>query len=160
MTNCKGDKVSEVVKETQEQIDARTIYQSDIEALKYTEFELSSDGQNAVSDWQNFQELSTQIALLKKADLNFFIGDRLLLKTFLTELRQLMPEQLKTNEILARITALDTKTQRLHSLLTINNVSKEEKLQAIKEFLITVSHLNLQINKKFEFEKNNVLKPE
>ncbi|MFT5244867.1 MAG: hypothetical protein ACI8QQ_002813, partial [Psychroserpens sp.] len=59
-----------------------------------------------------------------------------------------------------RITALDTKTQKLNSLLRISNIEKDEKLEAIKEFLITTSNLNLQINKKFEFEKNNVLKPQ
>ncbi|WP_298893372.1 hypothetical protein [uncultured Psychroserpens sp.] len=160
LTNCKGDTVSEVIEETQEEIDARKISQKDIESFRYADFGLSSDAQKAVTDWQKFQELNTQIELLKKSDLSFFNGDLLLLKTFLTELRTEMPEQLQTNEINARITALDTKGQKLNSLLTINNISKEEKLQGIKELLIAVSNLNLQINKKFEFDKNNVFKPE
>nr|WP_321232821.1 hypothetical protein [uncultured Psychroserpens sp.] len=160
LTNCNEGNVSEVIKETQEQIDARTIYQKDIEALRYTEFGLSSDSQKAVTDWQKFQELNTQIELLKKGDLNFFNGDRVLLKTFLLEFRTEMPTQLKTNEILARITAFETKTQKLNSLLTISNISKKEQLQGIKELLVTISNLNLQINKKFEFDKNNILKPE
>lgn len=160
MANCKGDKVSKEIKETQEQIDARTIYQSDIAALRYTEFELSLDSEKAVTDWQKFQELQDEAGRLKKGDMSFFNGDRLLLTTFLSELETEMPEQLKSNEILARLTALNTKTQKLHSLLTLNNISKEERLQAIKEFLVTFSNLNLQINKKFEFDKNNITKPE
>lgn len=158
--SCKGDKVSENIKETQEQIDARTIYESDIAALRYTEFGLSPDSEKAVSDWQKFQELKNETERLKKADLSFFIGDRLLLTTFLSELQTEMPSQLQTNEILARLTALNTKAQKLHSLLTLNNITKDERIQAIKEFLVTVSNLNLQINKKFEFDKNNVVKPE
>ncbi|WP_298900898.1 hypothetical protein [uncultured Psychroserpens sp.] len=160
LTNCKNDKVSEVIEETPEQKEARIISQKDIESFRYADFELSPDSRKAAADWQKYQELNTQIELLKKADLSFFNGDLLLLKTFLTELRTEMPESLKTNEINARITALDTKAQKLNSLLSIPNISKEDRLQGIKELLITVSNLNLQINKKFEFEKNNVFKPQ
>lgn len=160
MTSCKGDKVSEVIVETQEQIDAKTISQKDIESIRYDEYGLSSDSQKAVNDWQKFQELNIQIDLLKNGDLAYFSGDPLIIKTFLQELRTEMPKQLRTNEISARITALDTKTQKLNSLLRLANIDKQEKLNAIREFLITTSNLNLQINKKFEFEKNNVLKPQ
>ena len=160
MTSCKSDKVSEVIVETQEQIDAKTISQKDIESIRYDEYGLSSDSQKAVNDWQKFQELNIQIDLLKNGDLAFFSGDPLIIKTFLQELRTEMPKQLRTNEISARITALDTKTQKLNSLLRLANIDKQEKLNAIREFLVTTSNLNLQINKKFEFEKNNVLKPE
>jgi hypothetical protein len=160
MTSCKSDKVSEVIVETQEQIDAKTISQKDIESIRYDEYGLSSDSQKAVNDWQKFQELNIQINLLKNGDLAYFSGDPLIIKTFLQELRTEMPKQLRTNEISARITALDTKTQKLNSLLRLANIDKQEKLNAIREFLVTTSNLNLQINKKFEFEKNNVLKPQ
>ena len=160
MTSCKSDKVSEVIVETQEQIDAKTISQKDIESIRYDEYGLSSDSQKAVNDWQKFQELNIQIDLLKNGDLAFFSGDPLIIKTFLQELRTEMPKQLRTHEISARITALDTKAQKLNSLLRLANIDKQEKLNAIREFFVTTSNLNLQINKKFEFEKNNVLKPQ
>ncbi len=160
MTSCKSDKVSEVILETQEQIDAKTISQKDIESIRYDEFGLSSDSQKAVNDWQKFQELNIQIDLLKNGDLAYFSGDPLIIKTFLQELRTEIPKQLRTNEVSARITALDTKTQKLNSLLRLANIDKQEKLNAIREFFVTTSNLNLQINKKFEFEKNNVLKPQ
>jgi hypothetical protein len=160
LTNCQDDKVSGVIKETQDQIDARTIYQRDIEALRYADYGLSTDSQKAVIDWQKFQELNIQIELLKKGDFNFFKQDFVLLKTFLLEFRAEMPQQLQTNEILARTIAFETKAQKLNSLLTISNISKDEQLQGIEELLITVSNLNLQMNKKFEFDKNNIIKPE
>ncbi|MDG5490548.1 hypothetical protein [Psychroserpens sp. SPM9] len=159
-TQCKDDKSSEVIVETQEQTDAKTITQKDIEALKYVDFGLSSESQKGVNDWQKFQELNIQIDLLKKGDLAFFKGDPLLLKTFLLEFSAEMPKALQTNEIMARITALETKAQKLNSFLKLHNTPKQQKLIAIKELLVTVSHLNLQINKKYEFEKNNILKPE
>lgn len=158
ITSCKSDKVSEVISETQEQIDAKTISLIDIESIRYDDFGLSMDSQNVVVDWQKFQNLKTQIYSLKNGDLSYFSGDPLLVKTLLQELRTEMPVQLQTNEISARITALDTKTQKLNSFLRIDNIQKAEKLEAIKEFLIAASNLNLQINKKFEFDKNNVTK--
>ncbi len=160
LVNCKNDKVLKEVAETQEQIDARTIYESDIVALRYTDFGLSSDSERATNDWQKFQELQNETNDLKKGSLDFFSQDRLLLTTFLAELQTEMPEELKTNEIMARLTALNTKAQKLHSLLTLDNIDKSERLQAIKEYLVTVSNLNLQMNKKFEFDKNNIVKPE
>ncbi|MFT5846724.1 MAG: hypothetical protein ACJARX_002184 [Psychroserpens sp.] len=160
ITSCKSDKVFEVIVETQEQIDARIISQKDIEAIGYDEYGLSTDSQKAVADWQKFNELNTQIVLLKKGDLAYFSTDPLLIKTLVKELRIQMPIQLQTNEISARVTAVDTKMQKLNSLLRLSNSIKEEKISAMKEFLITMSNLNLQINKKFEFDKNNVFKPQ
>lgn len=160
MINCKNNDVSEVKVETQEQIDARTISQKDIESLRYNDFALSTDSKIAVRNWQKFQELNAHVESLKKGDLSFFKSERLLLNTFFLEFRNEMPENLQTNEIIARFTALDTKAQKLNSFLTLNNIEKQDQIVAIKEFLITASNLNLQINKKFEFEKNNILKPE
>nr|WP_321221164.1 hypothetical protein [uncultured Psychroserpens sp.] len=160
VASCKRDKVTQAVVETQEQIEAKTISKQNIESLRFDDYGLSLDSQKAVNDWQKFQELNNHIETLKEADLTYFTGDPLIVQTLLKELRTEMPAQLKTNEISARITALDTKAQKLNSLLRIDNIEKNEKIKAIKEFLVSMSNLNLQINKKFEFEKNNVLKPQ
>ena len=160
VTSCKRKKVSEVTEVTQQQKEDNTITQKDIESLRYDDYGLSADSQKAVTDWQRFQDLNIQTEVLKNGDLSYFSGDPLLITTLMQEMKGQMPKQLRSNEILARITALDTKIQKLNSLLRIDNISKQEKLQAIKEYLITVSNLNLQMNKKFEFEKNNILKPE
>ena len=102
ITSCKEDKVSEVIVETQEQIDAKKISQKDIESIRYDDFGLSTDSQKAVADWQKFQELNTQIELLKKGDLVYFSGDPLIVKTLLQELRTQMPVNLKTKIISTR----------------------------------------------------------
>ena len=160
LSSCKDDKGLELVEETQEQIDARTISPKDIKAIRFIDYGLSQDSKKAVTDWQKYQELMVQTDLLKRGDFNFFNGERLLLNTFLLELRTEMPKSLQTNEITARIIALDTKAQKLNSLLTLNNIPKVQRIKAIQEFLVAFSNLNLQINKKFEFEKNNVVKPQ
>ena len=57
LSSCKDSKVTEVIEETQEQIDAKTITQSDIEAIRYDDFGLREDAQKATVDWQKFEEL-------------------------------------------------------------------------------------------------------
>ncbi len=157
ITSCETKSSSETTVESQEDVQARIISQKDIENLRYTEFELSSTSEEAVADWQKFQELRNQTNFLKKADLNFFSGERLLLTTFFQELTVEMPQQLQTNEIMARMVVLDTKAQKLNGLLRLDNISKEDQVQAIKEYLIAISNLKLQINKKFEYDKNSAL---
>jgi len=156
---CEDDKSSAVKQETQEQIEARTISEEDIEQIEYLEFGLSQDSKVAVEDWQKYNELSKQITFLKNADLSFFTSESELIRTFTREFRAEMPKELKTKEILARITALDTKIQKLNSQLRLSTSSKQEKLKCIEELLIAFRNLKLQINKKFEFEKNNILRP-
>ncbi|NRA94403.1 MAG: hypothetical protein HRU26_17335 [Psychroserpens sp.] len=135
------------------------ITKKEVQSLSYTEYGLSSDSQKIVIDWQKYQELVTQIDLLKKADVSFYKSEITLITTFLNEFRTEIPQSLSTNEIMARMTVLETKVLKLHSLLVLDNISKEEQIEGIREVLIAYSNLNLQINKKLEFEANNILKP-
>jgi len=156
---CQDDKAPDTLAETEEQIAARTISEADISEIDYIEFGLSQDSQEATADWQKYNELQEQIEFLKKGDFSFFKGETELVKTFTKEFRSEMPENIKTREISARITALDTKIQKLNSILRLNSSTKQEKLSGIGELLIAFRNFKLQINKKFEFEKNNVLRP-
>lgn len=158
--NCQDESLSEEKKETQAEIDARTIGPKDIEVLEYAEFSLSQDAQKAVTDWQKYKDLNVQVLLLKKADFSFFNDDRTNLLTFIKDLKAEMPKAIRTNPIEARFSALDTKLQKLNSTLLLYNSTKAEKLESVKEFLISVSNFNLQINKKMEFEKNNIGRPD
>lgn len=157
LISCEDNPADKNVSEDQEDVKARRIGQNDIEGLRYTEFELSNASENAVNDWQKFQELLKQTDFLKKADLSFFSGERLLLTTFFQELTVEMPVEIQTNEIMARMVVLETKAQKLNSLLRLENIAKEDQLYAIKEYLIALSNLKLQINKKFEYDKNSAL---
>lgn len=153
--SCETKTTIENNSETQDELKNELISQKDIESLRYTEFELSNSSEKAVTDWQKFQELLKQTEFLKKGDFSFFSGERLLLTTFFQELSVEMPEELKTNEIMARIIVLNTKSQKLNSALRLDNIPKQERILAIKEYLIALSNVKLQINKKFEYDKNN-----
>lgn len=136
------------------------ITKKEVQSLNYTEYGLSSDAKDITIDWQKYQELVTQIDLLNKADVTFYKSEITLITTFLEELRTEIPQSLATNEIMARITVLQTKVLKLRSLLVLDNITKDEQIEGIREVLIAYSNLNLQINKKLEFEANNILKPE
>lgn len=158
--HCQEDPASKEKPETQAEIDARTISEKDIAALEYTEFHLSQDAQKTITDWQKYKDLNVQVVLLKKTDFTFFNDERTNLLTFIKDLKAEMPKAIRTKPVEARFTALDTKLQKLNSTLHLYNSTKAEKLECIKEFLISVSNLNLQINKKLEFEKNNIIRPD
>ena len=158
--SCNEQKSSEP--ENREQIissNKQDITKKDVQSLDHTEYGLSNDAQTIVIDWQKYQELVSQIDLLRKADFTFIKGEITLITTFLNELRVEIPQSLATNEIEARLTVLETKILKLHSLLILDNIQKEEKLETIREVFIAFSNVNLQINKKLEFEANNILKP-
>jgi len=133
-----------------------SITSKDIESFRYDEYGLSNDSEEAIENWQKYQELSEQIEYINKADFSFFNSEKKVLKTFINDFKTEMPESIKTAPIQSRITALETKLLKLNSTLKLDNVDKTTQLRTIKELLIAMSNLNLQINKKFELEANLV----
>lgn len=157
-----GEKASEAseivevnVKQEKKKISAKAI-----EAFKYNDYILSDDAKNEVSDWSKFQELETQITFLKTADITFFTAEKDTLKKFLDSLRVNIPKNINTNPVNSRITILETKLLKLNNDLTLDNYSVDNKMQSIKELLIANSNLIFVINKKLEFDKNDVGRPE
>jgi len=151
--NASDQKVEET-KEITENI--RDITPKDIESLRFDDYTLSGDSKKALENWQKYQELSTQVDYINKADFSFFSGDTKVLKAFINDFKTEMPEAIKTAPILSRVTALETKLLKLNSILRLDNMDKATRLSAIKEFLVAMSYFNLQVNKKMELEANRV----
>lgn len=128
----------------------------DIESLRFDDYALSEDSSKALENWNQYNELIEQTDFLKKADFSFFNDDKKVMKTFITEFKTGMPEVLKSAPILSRTTALETKLLKLNSILKLDNMDKETHLNAIKEYLVSLSNFNLQVNKKFELDANLV----
>lgn len=158
--SCKTDTQNTETKTPINENLSKIITKKEIENLRYNDYILSNDASNVAIDWQKYQELNTQIEYLKKADLSFFKNDITLMTAFINDFKAEIPNALKTNEINSRITALETKMLKLNSLLSLDNIPKNEQIEGVKEVFIAFSNLNLQINKKLEFEANNILKPE
>ncbi|WP_299225196.1 hypothetical protein [uncultured Psychroserpens sp.] len=140
------------------EVKSKSITQKEIQNIEYQDFGLSKDSKEALNNWQKYQELSNQIDYLKTADLSFFKSEKTELQTFLNDFKTEIPRTIATNEISARILVLETKVLKLNSLLTLDNIKKSDQLKGINEVLIAMSNLNLQINKKFEFDANNISK--
>ena len=136
-----------------------TISAEDIEKMNYTDYVLSPESANAVLDWQKFQDLQTNIELLKNANLSFFKVEKKIMQEFITELKNEQPANVTTSAIRSRITVLETNLLRLQDLSNLDNIKKKDLLKSIKELLIADANLKLQINKKFEKEAQQIQLP-
>lgn len=138
----------------------KTITAKTIESFKYNDYIFSNDAEKVVREWSKYQELLTQISFLKKADITFFTTEKDTLKNFLDSLKLNIPQTINTNSINARISVLETKLLKLNDDLSLENYNVDYKLQSIKELLIANSNLIYVINKKLEFDSNDVARPE
>lgn len=160
LNSCKSKSEKTEVSTEETTQDEKTITATDVGKLKYTDYILSSDSQNTTLEWQKYQELQSQVSFLKKGDLSFFTNEKDTLKVFFQALKTEIPQKINTNIVQSRITVLETQTLKFNSLLKLDNISKNEKLKGIKDILISMSNLNLQINKKLELDANNINKPD
>ncbi len=155
-----GDAQKEIVETSKPDQQDQEITINAIERLKYDDYVLSDQAIKAVANWQKFQELANNVSYLKAADLSFFKSDKQVLLSLMTDLKKEIPEIIDTKPVNARILALETKLYKLQNYLTLSNIKTEDKLQGIKDLFVAMSHLNLQINKKLEFDANDVERPE
>ena len=153
--SCKKDQESNT-----EAIKNKEITEKDLSKIDYIEFALDLKADDAIKEWTYYYELQDAITNIKKGDLSFFNDNDEAIKTLLKELKIGVPKEINTPSILARITALETKLYKLESLSNLTTTSKKELIGTIKDFLIAFSSLNLQINKKIEFDRRKIEKPE
>lgn len=140
-------------------IDSSKITSRDITKLKYTDYALSNLTRSKTSNWQKFNELTDKIEKLKTGDLSFFRDDKAILVSFLTDLKNEIPESLKTAAILVRLSVIETTFLKLEGLASLSSAKKENLLIIIKDVLVSYTNLVFQMNKKFEKESQNVEKP-
>ena len=153
---CKNKESQSTEQATEVSADKNDITPKDIESFRFDDYALSNDSKKALENWQKYQELNEQISFIKDADFSFFTGEKNVLKAFLNDFKVEMPETIKTTSIISRITVMETMVLKLNSTLKLDTVDKTTQLKAIKELLIAMSNLNLQINKKFELDANLV----
>lgn len=140
-------------------IDSSQITSRDITKLKYTDFALSNLTKSKTSNWQKFNELTDKIEILKTGDLSFFRDDKAILVGFLNDLKNEIPESLKTTAILVRLSVIETTFLKLEGLASLSSAKKEDLLIIIKDVLVSYTNLVFQMNKNFEKESQNIEKP-
>ena len=147
----------ETIQEINSKVDK--VSAKDINQIKFTEFALSDLAIKNIIDWLKFKELQENIELLKKGDLSFYSDDTAILKAFITDLKNEVPETIDIPSILVRLSVLETNIFKLESITNLNNVEKELILNAIKDVIVSNSNIILQINKKFEKDSQRIEKP-
>ncbi|NQX86461.1 MAG: hypothetical protein HRT67_11265 [Flavobacteriaceae bacterium] len=131
----------------------------DIAKIQYTEYVLSDLANTKTQDWNKFQELSTQINVLKTSDLSFFQDDKTTLETFINDLKNDIPVDLKVPSILVRLNVFETTAYKLEGISKLGNINKATTLLYIKDILVAYTNLVFQINKKIEKDNQSIDKP-
>jgi len=161
LVNCKKEAPQS---ESEDQTDTEAIAvvsritKNDIESLDYADYGLSNTSKKAVNNWASYTELETLIESIKNGDLLYFENDDEILTAFIADLRSTVPDKVGNESVNARLTALETKFLKLKSAVKIRQTTKAELLATIHEFLEAGSNLNLQMNKKFEKEAQDISK--
>lgn len=140
--------------------DTTFISKGDIEKLNFTEFVLDRDSDKKIVGWLKYREMTDRIAEIKNGDLNFFKGDKKLVETFIQEFTNTVPLNINDEAIQARILVFKTRYLKMYNVINMSTSSKADIEESIKELLKAFSNLNYQINKKFERDSQNILKPE
>jgi hypothetical protein len=126
------------------------ISEKDISQFKFLEYSLDIKTKKEIENWTSFKELEDLVIRVKKGDLSYFKDNNEVITKFVNELKEKIPDTLNTPSVNARIIALETKIYKLESLYNLSTTSKDELSLMIKEFLESISNLNLQMNKKLE----------
>lgn len=145
--------------ETVETNQNRNLTEQDLAKLKYTDYILDEKAESLIKNSGEFVQLQELIRNIKQGDLSFFETSKENQKDLFKNLRQTLPSTLNTESVLARILVLETKFHQLESLSNLSTTTKAELLKTVKEFLVAYSNLNLQMNKKMEFDSQTIEKP-
>ncbi|MDO6761431.1 hypothetical protein Q4566_14560 [Tamlana sp. 2_MG-2023] len=156
---CKDNQENKTLVET-EVDNSGVVSEEDIENLNFTEFTLDQKAQSLVKDWTQYYKLEGIITNLKAGDFSYFQDSEKDLKETFKELKVNTPETAKSPSISARVLVLETKFYKLESLYNLASSSEEELTQSTQELLVAFSNLNLQMNKKVEFDAINIQKPQ
>jgi hypothetical protein len=158
--SCKKTVENNPINDTQEPI-SKALSETDISKIDYTEYVLDSKTKNATEPWLKYKEMEDVVMNVKQGDLSYFHdNDREnIMRNYFIALKKAIPDTLNTPAILSRILVLETKTHKLESISNLSTTTEIELNQTIKEFLVSFSNLNLQMNKKLEKDSQNIEKP-
>ena len=140
---------------------SQIITQKDIDKFKYLDFSLDGEVSVLIEYWQGYKNLEKIINNVKKGDLSYFKNDaKKNLNTLMIELKEMMPDTIKTPSVLARISVIETNLYKTESLSNLSTTKKEALEITLKELLISFSNLNFQMNKKLEGDFYDIQNPQ
>ena len=157
--NCNGEDSKSTVQEVENETKIK-FSAEEIEKLNYSEFILDRKAKATINQWPKYTELVEVIENLKNGNVTFFIDNKEIVELLFNDLRSSLPEKIKTDAIFARLKVLETAGYKLEDNLAYTELDRENILVSLKEFLVSFSNLNLQINKKFERDSQQIEKPQ
>lgn len=134
------------------------ITKGDIETLKYLEFALDPKVEILAEPWLPYDQLKITIEDIKKADFSFFEDEQAVFE-LVRELRKMIPDTLKTQSVLSRITIVENMLYKFDDTQALHTTTKPELAMAIKDLLVSYSNLNFQLNKKIEKDGQRIVRP-
>lgn len=140
--------------------DSTKITKEDISKINYIEYGIDNKAKRTLDSWQAYNTISRAIETLKQGDFTFFKSDDAIFNTALKDIQTTTPEAINSEPVNARVLILRTKLLKFRAIINLNTANKSEKLIAIKELFQSFSYVTLQINKKFEKEAQNIIKPD
>lgn len=145
--------------QTKQEHDTQIVSKETISNLDFIEFVLDAKAEKLFETWAKYIEIQNLTTNIKQGDLSFFKDNSELLIALIEDFKATVPEQIDSPSIWVRIKALETKMYKLESAVSLPTTNKQDLTASIKELLIAFSNFNLQINKKFEKESQNIQKP-
>ena len=140
--------------------DSTKVTKEDISKINYIEYGIDNKAKQTLDSWQAYNTISRAIETLKQGDFTFFKTDDEVFNTTLKDIETTTPETIDSEPIKARVLILRTKLLKFREVINLNTANKKDKLIAIKELFQSFSYVTHQINKKFEKEAQNIIKPD
>lgn len=159
--SCKKERGASSNAVNQVLIDSVTITKGEVAQIKFLDYRvIGSKAENTLDSWQAYNTVATAIAEIKIGEFKFFKTDDEEFNTMLNDLGDTLPFAINSDPIKARLLVLKTKLLKLREAVSLKTIRKQEQLMAIKELFQSFSYLIFQINKKFEKESQNIIKPQ
>jgi len=140
--------------------DSTKISKEDISKIKYIEYGIDDKATETLDSWIAYNTISRAIETAKEGDFTFFMSDEEVFNTTLKDIETTTPEAIDSAPIKARVLILRTTLLKFRAQFNLNTATKNQKLIALKELFQSFSYVTLQINKKFEKEAQNIIKPD
>ena len=157
--SCENKKTQPSDENTKKQTTS-IIQKEDLDNLNYTDFILDRKSRAKISNWLKYDALEEKINELKTAELSYFKSDKEVVETLIKEFGETIPDEVNTDAINARILVVQNMYYKLNSTINLSTSTKEELKKDITDLLEAFSNLNFQINKKFERDSQNIVKPQ
>ncbi|WAC01186.1 hypothetical protein N7U66_13725 [Lacinutrix neustonica] len=140
--------------------DSTKITIEDLSQLSYVDYGVDEKAKNALDSWQAYATVSSAMGKLRTANFDFFKTDDEEFNTLLKDLKLTIPVSIDSDPVQARVLVLRTKLLKLREAIDLKTIEKKDRLIAVKELFQAFSYVTLQINKKFEKEAQNIIKPD